>query len=111
MGPNEGAASQTAAAVVSENYVPRKRAQVLELDLGDGVVIYDDQSSLVHHLNPSASLVWHLCRGEASVRTLAAEIAEELGLELPQVLAEVRGLVAELDALGLVEDAAGPPAR
>lgn len=111
MGANEGAASETAPAVVPEDYVPRKRAQVLELDLGDGVVVYDDESSLVHHLNPSASVVWQLCRGEVSVRTLSAEIAEELRLEFPQVLAEVRGLIAELDALGLVEDARGSAPR
>ena len=39
---------------VAVDYAPRKRADVLELDMGDGVVLYDSSSRLVHHLNPSA---------------------------------------------------------
>jgi PqqD family protein of HPr-rel-A system len=97
--------SEAAAPEVPDGYVPRKRAQVMELDMGDGVVLYDHEASLVHHLNGSASLVWQLCRGEASVSELAAEIAQELGLDPEEVGAQVRGLVAELDVLGLVEDA------
>jgi PqqD family protein of HPr-rel-A system len=96
---------------VPGSFVPRKRADVLELDLGDGVILYDDSSTLVHHLSPSASVIWQLCQGDASVETLATEVAEELGHERDQVLADITALVAELDALGLVEDATVAPAR
>jgi len=94
---------------VPDCYVPRKRTGVLELDLGDGVILYDDSSTLVHHLSPSASVIWQLCQGDASVETLATEVAEELGHEREQVLADITALVAELDALGLVDDAAEAP--
>jgi Coenzyme PQQ synthesis protein D (PqqD) len=90
---------------VPAEYVPRKKAEVLELDMGDGVILYDDTSSLVHHLSPSASIVWQLCQGEASVRTLALEIADELFQDPEQVRTDVSVLLAELDALGLVDDA------
>ena len=88
-------------------YRPMKTADVLELDMGDGLIVYNHDSSLVHHLNPSAGLVWQLCDGEATVQALADDIADEYGLEPDRIRAELCGLVAELDALGLVRDAEG----
>lgn len=85
-------------------YVPRKRSNVLELDMGDGVVLYDGGTSLVHHLSPSASLIWQLCSGEADIETLSREVAQELHEEETKVREDIASLVAELDALGLVED-------
>jgi PqqD family protein of HPr-rel-A system len=90
---------------VAVDYAPRKRADVLELDMGDGVVLYDSESRLVHHLNPSASILWQLSDGEASVAQLAGEVSEELRLNPAEVRQQFLGLVAELDVLGLVEDA------
>jgi PqqD family protein of HPr-rel-A system len=92
-------------------YVPRRHANVLELDLEDGLILYDRDSSLVHHLNPSARIVWFLCDASASVRQLAQEIADEYGLEPGPIRLQVADLVGELDALGLLEDAAGPEER
>ena len=92
---------------VSGSFRPHRTADVLELDMGDGVVLYDGDSRLVHHLNPTASVVWQLADGEASVDQLAREIAEELSLDLEETRQQVAGLVAELDALGLVDDVDG----
>ena len=91
--------------VVSVDYIPRKRADVLELDMGDGVVLYDPSSRLVHHLNPSASLLWHLAEGDASVGQLARETSEELNLDSIVMHDQFTELVAEMDALGLLDDA------
>jgi len=89
---------------VPSGYVPRQRADILELDMGDGVVLYDDGSSQVHHLSPSASIVWSLCRGEADVGELATDIADAYGLEPSEIEAQLTTTIAELEALGLVED-------
>jgi PqqD family protein of HPr-rel-A system len=91
---------------VPPDYRPGKAAEVLELDMGDGVILYNHDSSLVHHLNPSAALLWRLCDGEATVKELAGDIAEEYGLEPDAVLGEISGVIAEFDALNLVRDAA-----
>jgi PqqD family protein of HPr-rel-A system len=96
---------------VAGSYRPRKHPDVLELDMGDGVVLYDGRSRLVHHLNPSASAIWHLVDGEAAVDQLASEISEELSLDRGEVEEQLSGLVAELDALGLVEDTEGAEER
>ena len=90
-----------------DRYVPRKRSDLLELDMGDGIILYDDASKLVHHLNPSASIIWQLFEGEANASTLATETSEELGVDLDQARADIAALITELEALGLVEDAAG----
>ena len=89
------------------SYVPRQRSAVLEMDMGDGVVLYDDASSLVHHLSPSASIVWQLCQGEASVDELAADIADAYGLKSSEVEEQLTATIAEFDATGLVEDVRG----
>lgn len=92
---------------VPPEYAPSQRPALLELDMDDGVILYDDASSLVHHLSPSASILWQLCRGEATVRELAADIAHAYGLEGSGVEAQLTAAVAEFDALGLVEDLRG----
>jgi PqqD family protein of HPr-rel-A system len=93
---------------VHTEYRPSKVAEVLELDMGDGLILYNHDSSLVHHLNPSAALVWQLCDGQASVGDLAKEIADEYDLEGKEVEAQVASVIAEFDALDLVEDAGRP---
>jgi hypothetical protein len=90
--------------MVPLEYVPRKAADVLELDMGDGIILYNRDSDLVHHLNPTAGILWQLFAGEASIATLATEISEEWDLDLVQAQQQLRSLAAELDALGLVQD-------
>ncbi len=93
------------AITVPPGYRPRKRSDVLELDMGDGFILYNHDSSLVHHLNPTAAVVWQVLDGEATVERLAAEIADEYRLPVENVQMQIISLIAELDAMGLVEDA------
>jgi PqqD family protein of HPr-rel-A system len=94
-----------ASLLVGMDYVPRRTQDVLELDMGDGLILFDHGSSLVHHLNPSAGIVWRLAEGSASVEELAGDIARELGGDEEEVRHQVASLIAELEALGVVEDA------
>jgi hypothetical protein len=90
---------------LSDSYAPRRRGDVLEIDLGDGLIIYDRDANLVHHLNPSAALVWRMCEGTSSVGELVQVIVEVLGSSPHEVNAQVTDLLQELDELGLTEDA------
>jgi PqqD family protein of HPr-rel-A system len=89
---------------VPTGYRPAKAPDVLELDMGDGLILYNHDSSLVHHLNPSAALLWQLCDGEASVGELATEISQEYGLGDGAALKQISAVIAEFDALDLVQD-------
>ncbi len=92
---------------VPDDYAPRRREGVLEIDMGDGLILFDDDASLVHHLNPSATLIWQLCDGTGTVQQLARDIANGYGLDASSLTTQVAVVVAELDALELVEDATG----
>lgn len=99
--------ARPSAMTVPPDYRPRRAVEVLELDMGDGVILYSHHSSLVHHLNPSAALLWRLCEGKATVKDLAGTIAKEYGLEPGVVLDEISGVIAEFDALDLVRNLDG----
>jgi PqqD family protein of HPr-rel-A system len=90
---------------LSSNNVPRRRSGILEIDLGDGLILYDRDSSLVHRLNPSAALIWRLCDGGSSVSELVGDIVEELGVPQQEANLQVGMVLRELERLGLTEDA------
>ena len=109
--PGEGRSPAEPSFTVPLEYVPRKAVNVLEVDMGDGVILYNRDSDLVHHLNPTAGIVWQLFTGEATVDTLAIELSEECGLDVDRAREQVRSLAAQLHEVGLVQDArAGSPA-
>ena len=92
-------------ASVDPSYVPRLKASVVAMDLEDGLVVYDPEARLVHHLNPWARIVWQVSDGNATARQLAEEIADVYGLKGEQVWTDVSACLAELERAGLVEDA------
>jgi PqqD family protein of HPr-rel-A system len=85
-------------------YVPSRIADVLELDMGDGFVLYNHEADLVHSLNRTASIVWQLCEGDTTVQELASEIAEAYALDVQALEGQLAQLIAEFEALGLVHD-------
>ena len=87
------------------HYRPTRCADVLDLDMGDGLILYNHDGDLVHHLNASAGIIWRLCDGSASVLRLGTDIADTYTLDVDEVAAQVASVVAEFEALGLVEDA------
>jgi PqqD family protein of HPr-rel-A system len=91
---------------VPVGYQPEKAADVLELDMEDGFILFNHDSSLVHHLNPSAAIIWQLCDGSATISELAADVSAEFHLDGDETIKQLVGVIAELDALGLVKDAA-----
>ena len=101
---NGGRQAEAEGLSVPADYRPRKSADVLELDMGDGAILYDNEARLVHHLNPSATLIWQLCDGSGTAEELAGDIAAEYSLDARAIADQVMTVIAELDALGLVED-------
>jgi hypothetical protein len=89
----------------ASEYLPSKCADVFDLDMGDGLILYDRDSYLVHHLNPSAAVVWYLCDGASTVGDLTRLIATGYRLDPERVRPQVAGIVRELEGLGLIVDA------
>jgi PqqD family protein of HPr-rel-A system len=88
---------------------PRVRADLTVVVLDGEAVIYDEASGDVHHLNPTATLVFQMLDGTVSVEELAADVASVFGLEAATAAAQVQGLVDELAGAGLIEGVPAAP--
>ena len=71
----------------------RRGLTVVELD-GEAV-IYDEETSDVHHLNPTATIVFRLCDGSATIADISTDISQAFGVPEDQIEAQVRTLVRQ----------------
>jgi PqqD family protein of HPr-rel-A system len=84
---------------------PKARDDLATLELDDELVVYDAETGGVHHLNPTAALVFGLCDGSATTTETAAEVAAAYGLPFEEVEPQVRAVVQYLeDAWLLVQE-------
>lgn len=83
---------------------PRAREEGLTIAHLDGeAVIYDERSGDLHHLNPTATLVFQLLDGSATIKELSADIAGAYGLAAEEVEGQVRSLVRRFRKAGLLD--------
>jgi hypothetical protein len=72
------------------------RSEGLEIDEAeDGLVIFDPREDMVHHLNPTAAVIFDLCDGTRDLEQIAALLAEVYELSGPpreDALVGLRGL-------------------
>jgi PqqD family protein of HPr-rel-A system len=81
---------------------PKARADLTFVQIEDEAILYDPESVRLHHLNPSAALIFQLCDGSGSVKELARDIAEELGLPHEETLQQVRQVVGHFRHSGIL---------
>jgi PqqD family protein of HPr-rel-A system len=72
---------------------PRAREDLATVELDGEVVIYDEASGDLHHLNPTATLVFSLCDGTATVAELSRDIGEVFEVPTEEVERQVRSLL------------------
>lgn len=83
---------------------PRRRTTELEfLEVAGEIVIYDEQTDVIHHLNPTASIIWRSCDGTATVPELAGELARAAGLPRERIARDVAAAVRQLGDAGLMQ--------
>jgi len=81
---------------------PRKVVSLEVHEAEDGLVVYDPARDLVHHLNPTASVIFDLCNGAHDAEAVAAVLAEVFRVDAPPLDAASAGL-EELAERGLIE--------
>lgn len=87
--------------VVSTMLKPKRNLEFETRLLPDGyVLVYSEQSSLVHTLTPLGGLVWEFCDGESSAEEIADTISSIA--KVPASQDEVMQLVKELQVKGLL---------
>ena len=81
--------------------MPRKSEGLDVNEVDDGLIVYDESTDRVHHLNPTAAVILELCDGTRTASDIAGAVAETFGLdEAPD--AETTLCLEELVAQGLV---------
>ncbi len=59
---------------------PRRVAGLEINEAEDGLVVYDPAHDMVHHLNPSAAMIFDLCDGSRDLPAIARVLAEAFEL-------------------------------
>ena len=95
---------------INDEFVPTPAASVYAIEVDGEAVLLDEDANRLHRLNATATIVWASFDGRSSVREIASDLADALGVStertLPDVLAVTRSL-AEEGLLELDECAAG----
>lgn len=103
----EGRFSQASISVearVTEGY-PARVAGIEEQSAGDELVLYDVRAGQLHHLNPTASAVWKLCDGTATLNDIVAVIRRQFAIsESDQPASDVKALLQEWTRAGLISN-------
>ena len=90
---------------------PKVRDDLTVVELDGEAVIFDEETTELHHLNPTATIVFGLCDGTATMRQMAADISEAFGVPAPDVEAQVRGLIRQFRKVRLLEPGRYVPDR
>jgi Coenzyme PQQ synthesis protein D (PqqD) len=78
-----------------DGYLPRVAPNLDINDADDGLVVYQEATDKVHHLNPTAAAILGLCDGTRSAPQIAEALGELFSLDnVP--LAETEGCLTDL---------------
>ena len=82
---------------------PKARTDLPTVELDGELVIYDEHGKGLHHLNPTATVVYRCFDGQSTVREITDDIAEVSGLPPDRVERQVRRLLKDFREQGLIE--------
>lgn len=86
---------------------PKAREDLAVETLDGEIVIYDGQTGALHHLNPTASVVFSLCDGTATIRKLAGELGDAYVLPAEALEGQIRSLLRGFRRAGILEPSHG----
>lgn len=87
----------------------KKRSDLLVEEIEDEIVIYDPRTHRVHHLNPTASIIWELYDVSLNLKDIAKEIVDVLKTDSSNVEKDVLETLGQLEGKGLLEGVWQPP--
>jgi PqqD family protein of HPr-rel-A system len=82
---------------------PRVRSDLTIVDLDGEATVYDDATGDLHTLNPTATIVLHLCDGSATINELSTELAGVFDTPKEEIEPQVRALLRKFRRAGLLE--------
>lgn len=87
---------------VDASFVPHPSATVHAVEIDSEAVLLDEAENRLHHLNPTATLVWACLDGHASIAEIATDLSAELGAPYDSVLADTIAAVGMFGDEGLL---------
>lgn len=89
---------------------PKTSEELAVVELDGEAVIYDPRTGDLHHLNPTATIVFSLCDGTATVREMSQELSGAFGIAPEEIESQVRSLLRRFRAAGLLDASSRPRA-
>lgn len=108
--PPDEPAGTPADPVIGPEFAPARRSGIAWVELDGEAVLYDADGGGVHALNPTATLVWQLLDGTATLATLADELAEAFAADPRQIAGDLEQLVGALATSGVLAGTGPSPA-
>jgi hypothetical protein len=87
-------------------FAGRRVVPVASVHVAGETVIYHETARTIHVLNPSASLVWNLLDGEASIADLALRLSDTFGVDELVMKDQILDIVRQFGQQGLLDDVA-----
>lgn len=82
---------------------PKVREDLTIVELDGEAVVYDEATTELHHLNRTATIVFGLCDGSATMAEMAADLSSVFEVPLHEVEPEVRALIRRFRKVQLLE--------
>lgn len=82
---------------------PRIREGLTVVELDGEAVVYVEETTELHHLNQTATIVFGLCDGTSTMAEMAADISAVFEVPVHEVEPEVRALIRRFRKVDLLE--------
>ena len=99
----EAAMTDTTALDVTLASVVRGKGDLAAVEFDGELVLYDEHTASVHHLNPTASVVWQCLDGDASLAAIARDLSMAYSVDEAVVVQDVLDVVQQFARMGLLE--------
>lgn len=87
---------------------PRIREGLTVVELDGEAVVYVEETTELHHLNQTATIVFGLCDGSATMAEMAADLSAVFEVPVHEVEPEVRALIRRFRKVELLEPSGRP---
>jgi hypothetical protein len=81
---------------------PRVREDLAVVEIDGEAVVYDEHNDDLHHLNPTATVIFGLFDGTATIREMSKDISEAFEVPAVEVEMQVRALLRQFRKVGLM---------
>lgn len=82
----------------------KNEAAILTREVDGELLLLDTTTDQIHQLNQTASRIWRLCDGSATIETIAKALTKEFDVSLEQARQDVAQTMRQLQDLNLITD-------